>query len=94
MLSSRRERALGLLGAAGPPASGGDASTAHTASSSGTASLLSRLMSALLKCCDPEVHSQTSLQAQQACAECLGILGAVDPARVSVELQPPAQRCT
>ncbi|KAL4421833.1 hypothetical protein ABPG77_001622 [Micractinium sp. CCAP 211/92] len=94
VLSSRRERALGLLGAAGPTASGGDASTAHTASSSGTASLLSRLMSALLKCCDPEVHSQTSLQAQQACAECLGILGAVDPARVSVELQPPAQRCT
>lgn len=92
VLSSRREWALGLLGDAGP---GGGTSAARAASAGGgAASLLSRLMSALLKCCDPEVHSQTSLQAQQACAECLGILGAVDPARVAVELQPPAQRCT
>lgn len=56
--------------------------------------LLSRLMAALLRCCDPEVHNMVSQQAQQACAECLGMLGAVDPARLQVDPQPPASRCT
>ncbi|KAK9807336.1 hypothetical protein WJX73_002849 [Symbiochloris irregularis] len=53
--------------------------------------LLSRMLSGLLKCCDPEAHDPSSLRAQQACAECLGLLGAVDPARVAVELSraPP-----
>lgn len=92
VLSSRREWALGLLGS--PAATGGADRTVNAASSGAATSLLTRLMSALLKCCDPEVHSQASLQAQQACAECLGILGAVDPDRVAVELQPPAPRCT
>ena len=33
-----------------------------------------------------QAHTPSSLRAQQVCAECLGLLGAVDPARVSVEL--------
>ena len=56
--------------------------------------LMSRLMAALLRCCDPEVHNMVSQQAQQACAECLGMLGAVDPARLQVDPQPPASRST
>ncbi|GAB4817356.1 hypothetical protein N2152v2_004402 [Parachlorella kessleri] len=55
--------------------------------------LLARLLSALLKCCDPERHNMASLQAQQACAECLGLLGAVDPSRVQLDLQPPPTMC-
>lgn len=82
-------------GSKGGPSSSsnGDGGRAGGGGSS-SASLLSRLMGALLKCCDPEVHNMISQQAQQACAECLGMLGAVDPARVAVELQPPAPRCT
>ncbi|KAL0053239.1 hypothetical protein WJX82_003001 [Trebouxia sp. C0006] len=55
--------------------------------------LLSSLLGALLKCCDPEIHTPTSWKAQQLCAECLGLLGAVDPARVVVALDPPESLC-
>jgi serine/threonine-protein kinase ATR len=80
-----------------PPGRGG--ASAAGSSSGGSAAtegpqLLSRLMAALLRCCDPEVHNMVSQQAQQACAECLGMLGAVDPARLQVDPQPPASRCT
>ena len=94
VLSGRREWALGLL-AAGAGA-GGDRGTGAggAATGGGGAGLLSRLMSALLRCCDPEAHNMVSQQAQQACAECLGMLGAVDPARLQVDLQPHAPRCT
>jgi hypothetical protein len=50
-------------------------------------------MSALLKCCEPDVASAVSAVAQQACAQCLGMLGAVDPSRLQIEMQPPAARC-
>lgn len=52
--------------------------------------LLSRLMAALLRCVDPEgQRSPKGLQAQQLCAQCLGLLGAVDPARLDVQLDAP-----
>jgi len=49
-------------------------------------SLPARLVRALLKCCDPatpdgEMHLR--------CGECLGLLGALDPAAVSLQLPPP-----
>lgn len=36
-----------------------------------------------------QVHTHTSWLAQQLCAECLGLLGAVDPARVELALEAP-----
>lgn len=33
-------------------------------------------------------------KAQQACAECLGALGAVDPARITLDLAPPPRMVT
>ncbi len=45
-------------------------------------SLLRDLISALVKSCSPEITSLSSITAQQVCAECLGILGALDPSRV------------
>lgn len=38
-----------------------------------------------------QAHSINERKGQQACAECLGIVGAVDPARVSLAMQPPAR---
>ncbi|PSC70468.1 serine threonine-kinase ATR isoform X1 [Micractinium conductrix] len=104
VLSSRREWALALLGDAvgggagaaaecGPAAVGARSGAAAVAGATAGAPLLSRLLSALLRCCDPEVSNFQSQQAQQACAEVLGVLGAVDPARVAIDLQPPAPRC-
>ena len=59
-------------------------------------SLLRDLISALVKSCSPEITSLSSITAQQVCAECLGILGALDPSRVRlnnayepVRYQPP-----
>lgn len=40
-----------------------------------------------------QIHTPTSWKAQQLCAECLGLLGAVDPARVEVALDPPDSLC-
>lgn len=40
-----------------------------------------------------QVHTAASSVAQQLCAECLGLLGAVDPARVEVALDPPDTLC-
>lgn len=36
-----------------------------------------------------QAQSASGRKAQQACADCLGILGAVDPARVALDLAPP-----
>ena len=36
-----------------------------------------------------QADSAVSSRAQQVCAECMGMLGAVDPARLNVLLQPP-----
>ena len=38
-----------------------------------------------------QANSINERKGQQACAECLGIVGAVDPARVSLAMQPPAK---
>lgn len=46
--------------------------------------LLSGLVTGLLKCCDTESSLPVSRQAQQTCAQCLGMLGAIDPARLQV----------
>ena len=43
--------------------------------------------------CLLQIHTPTSYKAQQLCAECLGLLGAVDPARVAVTLDPPEALC-
>ncbi|BDA43155.1 Serine/threonine-protein kinase ATR at C-terminar half [Coccomyxa sp. Obi] len=51
--------------------------------------LLSQLLGSLLKICDPEAQSVSGKKAQQACADCLGLLGAVDPARITLDLAPP-----
>ena len=40
---------------------------------------------------DIQANSINERKGQQACAECLGIVGAVDPARVSLAMQPPAK---
>lgn len=53
-----------------------------------------RLLSALLKSAEPGANSAASLAAQQACAECLGMLGAIDPSRVKLDPQDPAKRCS
>jgi serine/threonine-protein kinase ATR len=47
-------------------------------------SLLRDLISALVKSCSPEITSISSITVQQVCAECLGILGALDPTRVKL----------
>lgn len=57
-------------------------------------SLEMRLLSALLKSAEPGANSAASLAAQQACAECLGMLGAIDPSRVKLDPQDPAKRCS
>lgn len=38
-------------------------------------------------------NNMSSRQAQQACAECLGLLGAIDPSRIQLDLQPPQTMC-
>ncbi|KAL3137629.1 hypothetical protein ABBQ38_004906 [Trebouxia sp. C0009 RCD-2024] len=85
ILHQHRSWLVGLL-PANTPADGTAANGRH-------AVLLSSLLGALLKCCDPEIHTPTSWKAQQLCAECLGLLGAVDPARVEVALDPPDSLC-
>jgi hypothetical protein len=56
-------------------------------------SLQMRLLSALLKSAEPGANSAASLAAQQACAECLGMLGAIDPSRVKLDPQDTPTRC-
>lgn len=42
--------------------------------------LLSGLVAALLRCCDQVIsRAPSASEAQQLCAECLGLIGAVDP---------------
>ena len=52
-----------------------------------------KLLGALLKASEPGANSSASLAAQQACAECLGMLGAIDPSTVKLDPKPPEQRC-
>lgn len=55
--------------------------------------LFQQLIGALLKSSEPEAANAASVAAQQACAECLGMLGATDPSRVQLEPQPPRRMC-
>lgn len=52
-----------------------------------------RLLGALLKASEPGANSSASFAAQQACAECLGMLGAIDPATVKLDPKVQEQRC-
>jgi hypothetical protein len=79
LLAARRDWALDVQSAAPGSADG---------------ALGGRLLAALLKCCEPEAAAAASAAAQQACGECLGRLGAADPARVQIDPQPPAPMCT
>ena len=54
--------------------------------------LLKDLISALIKSSDPEITSISSITAQQLCAECLGMLGALDPSRVHINTTFEASR--
>ena len=56
--------------------------------------LLRRLTEALLKCTEFNGNSAQSKAAQQACAECLGILGATDPTTVALKPPPKPSRAT
>jgi serine/threonine-protein kinase ATR len=86
VLSSRRDWLLSLLRT---NQFGVSTTAANSSNSRGTDNndLLSRLLTALLKCCGPEGVA-LGVAAQQNCAECLGILGAVDPSRVHVPPPP------
>ena len=53
--------------------------------------MLRRLAGALLKCIEPDASSPQAKVAQQACAECLGMIGALDPNLVA--LQPLTNPC-
>ena len=55
--------------------------------------LLSGLVTGLLKCCDTESSLPVSRQAQQTCAQCLGMLGAIDPARLQVRSPVSQSSC-
>jgi serine/threonine-protein kinase ATR len=96
LLAGRRDW-LTTLTAAGAGAAGGGAADAGAAPAApaapggaeGGEALLQRLVAALLKACEPEAGSAVGAAAQQACAECLGMLGALDPARVRAAPPPP-----
>ena len=60
----------------------------------GNHALQMRLLGALLKAAEPGANSPAGVAAQQACAECLGMLGAIDPSRVKLDSQPHPKRCT
>ena len=38
--------------------------------------------------CGIQAKSEASQEAQQACAECLGLLGAIDPTRLHIDAEP------
>lgn len=56
--------------------------------------LLQKLMRMLVKSTEPEAGNVASVCAQQACAECIGMLGAVDPSRINLDARTPAGMCT
>jgi hypothetical protein len=60
----------------------GGGGSSGTDDGSGAAALLPDLMSALLSACDNAARSHVGLSMRQRCAECLGLLGAVDPAKM------------
>lgn len=55
--------------------------------------LFKQLVGTLLKTSEPEAINAASVAVQQTCAECLGMLGAIDPARIHLEPQPPHRMC-
>jgi serine/threonine-protein kinase ATR len=46
--------------------------------------LLKDLISALIMSSEPEASSRVSLTARNLCAECLGMIGAIDPSRIKI----------
>ena len=53
-----------------------------------------RLLSALLKVAEPGTNSSASVAVQQTCAECLGVLGAIDPSVVKLDAHPLVKKCS
>lgn len=57
--------------------------------------LLSRLVAALLRCCDQSgSRAAVAAEAQQWCAQCLGLLGAIDPGTCGLGCVCMCVRCT
>ncbi|GIL60616.1 hypothetical protein Vafri_15149, partial [Volvox africanus] len=65
------------------------AAAAGVPSASSDAELLSRLLSALLRCCENAMRTTLGKDIRVRCGECLGLLGALDPARVVPERRAP-----
>ncbi|KIY93597.1 hypothetical protein MNEG_14365 [Monoraphidium neglectum] len=76
----------GAAGGGPGKGSGGGAGGGGGEAGAGPA-LLADLMAALLSSCDNAARSHLGLSMRQRCAECLGLLGAVDPARLRPALQ-------
>ncbi|GAX74920.1 hypothetical protein CEUSTIGMA_g2366.t1 [Chlamydomonas eustigma] len=57
------------------------------------AALLAEMMASLLRCCDNVMRTHLGRSLKLRCAECLGILGAIDPARVNVAMPLPEPLC-
>ncbi|PNW78179.1 hypothetical protein CHLRE_10g467200v5 [Chlamydomonas reinhardtii] len=60
-----------------------------SAGAAADAALLAQLLSALLRCCENTVRTRLGKDIRIRCGECLGLLGALDPARVAVERRAP-----
>jgi hypothetical protein len=75
----------GGLGAGG----GGAAPGARGGAAADARALVSDLTSALLRCCDNAARTRLAMSLKQMCAQCLGLLGAVDPGRLHVSLPKP-----
>lgn len=54
--------------------------------------LLKDLISALIMSSEPEASSKVSLTARNLCAECLGMIGAIDPSRIKINFAFEANR--
>ncbi|KAL6746419.1 hypothetical protein V8C86DRAFT_3034694, partial [Haematococcus lacustris] len=89
--------ALGMDTAAwnGPGAEGGVAGASRGPGSGASrvrpdaAELLGSLMASLLRCCENAMRTHLGMSLRDRCGECLGALGAIEPARLTVTLQPP-----
>jgi len=67
-------------------------SLSESSDSTGDSELLKKLVTALMKSCEPEASSSSSLAAQQLCAELLGMIGALDPSRLKLESESRIDR--
>ncbi|KAG2423364.1 hypothetical protein HYH02_015337 [Chlamydomonas schloesseri] len=94
-MSPESSRAVAAGGAAqkqlGKRAAGATAAKGHSGAQGAVAdaALLAQLLSALLRCCENTVRTRLGKDIRIRCGECLGLLGALDPARVAVERRAP-----